>query len=192
MIYAYGVNRKEYFKRVITIICEEGIVMGKLLKEITKTKKVVLVLFGLLVFTMFSTTSTIASTVKFTIDNDDTTHRNYETGYWEKLTVGNYGDSRIYRGSGDASYYWVINPGNYSSSLMWYVYLNNASFNNPYASYYANAKHISDIDQNYAPSWTQLYPAVTFQPSVDNYFQVRTLYSPSNKNTGADTINFRY
>jgi hypothetical protein len=72
------------------------------------------------------------------------------------------------------------------------VYLSNSSFNNSRASYYANAQFICEIDQQYASTWTQLYPTVGFQKNVDNYFSVSAKYSPSTRNTGADTVTFSY
>ncbi|WP_375200518.1 hypothetical protein [Bacillus sp. RS11] len=154
-------------------------------------KKVILALFSLLLFTMFSTTSAMAA-VKFEIDNDSDTYKNSMTGNWQKLSPGNYGDSRIFYGSGSGEYWWIINPGDYNSSLNMMVYLNNSSFNNSKASYYANAQFICDLDQQYAPTWSRLYPSVAFQKNVDNYFSVSAKYSPSNRNTGADTVTFNY
>lgn len=101
-------------------------------------KTVIPVLLGICFTIMFSTTSAMASTVKYEIDNDSKTYSNSIYGTWTKLTTGNYGDSRMYHGAGSGEYYWIINPGSYSGSLMEYVYLNNSSFTNNRASYYAN------------------------------------------------------
>lgn len=164
--------------------------------ELASKKLVILALFSLLCFTMLSTNSAKAA-VMFTIDNDSNTYHNWSnpTGSWTYLHNGNYSDSEIHYGGGYNSsiqYGWDMNPGNYGSSLTMSVYLNNASFNNPYADYWANSSYITHIDQNTAGAWTPLWPTVQFRPNVENYFWVTAADCPADKNTGADTIMFSY
>ena len=163
--------------------------MKKRIIEVAFKKRVIPAIIGLMFLTMFSTTSAMA-TVKFEVDNDS--GRNSIYGTWEKLTVGNKGDSRMHRGNGTSEYYWIVNPGSYNSSLNMEVYLNNVLFNNSQASYYAAAGFIVDIDQQYANTWTRLYPPVKFIANTDNYFSVRVAKSLSTRNTGADTVRFTY